>query len=91
MNVCAVIIIISIFFCIFSFIEHLITLIFFSISRYDARGYLNDLSQYDSQCKTNSNALDQQEIDFENRLNSERFNDLNYDDDIGNPIIDYVK
>ena len=49
------------------------------------------MSQYDSQCKTNSNALDQQEIDFENRLNSERFNDLNYDDDIGNPIIDYVK
>lgn len=46
--------------------------------RYDARGYLNDLSQYDTRKPTNS--LNTEEIEFEQQLNEERFADLIYDE-----------
>ena len=48
-----------------------------STQRYDARGYLNDLTEYDSKfINKTSSTLSSEEIDLERRLNEERYADL---------------
>lgn len=51
--------------------------------RYDARGYLNDLSQYDSKFSKQPNAheLTDEELEQERLLNIERFADLKDEDE----------